>query len=164
MKHPKRFCVKCNKLQYLVINGSTIPMYYCRKCGESVCRVGDGEPNKQSNLVKNDLDFRIISDDCIDKQYLVTFAKENPEILSDNHTLWPKEDDEHTFQRKLMLNRFKTEYKNLTPRQKEIVEAVVKFGTHFQAALELGVSRSLVTNTIKRIEEKLRRNIFNKSR
>lgn len=159
MKHPKRHCVKCDKLQFLVINGS---MYHCRKCGESVCGVGDGEPNKQWNIVRDGLDLNSVPSELEHGIPLnaKALACENPDVLSDEHLIWNPRDDESDFRKRQRINKFKVVYQKLTKRQREIIHAVDKFGTHEEAAKALNVSRSLITNTISKISKKIVGNIF----
>lgn len=162
MKHPKRFCVKCNKKQYIVINGSKTPMYHCRKCGESISRVGDGEPNKQWNIVRNGLDLNSVPSE-IDQGVPLNakaLASENPDVLSDEHLIWNPRDEESDFLKRQRIVRFKSVFQKLTKRQREIVLAVESFGTHQEAAKSLNVSRSLVTQTIRKINNKIGGYIF----
>ena len=47
MKHPKRYCVSCDSKEHIVIKENTsYSMFHCQRCGEEICRVGDGIPNK----------------------------------------------------------------------------------------------------------------------
>lgn len=160
MKHPKRYCVKCNVKQNLVINGS---MYHCRKCGEEVCRLGDGEVNKQSRAVRGGLDHFSTDKDYLTDGLAEILARENPDVMSDEHTLWPERDEEAEFRKQQTISKFKIAYRSLTENQQAVVEAVRATGTHEEAAERLKVSRPYVTKVINQVKKKLEGYVFGKS-
>lgn len=155
MKHPKRFCVSCDQNMPMVIcQYTTFSMYHCRECGEEICRVGDGDVRSGVTRLRDGLDAMSIAEDMITDKTLWALACEYPEVLSDEHTLWLPENDEDA-KKEVRLRKFVVAFNLLTPRQKEVVLAVEKYETHDEAARILGISRPVVTKTLKQIQKRL---------
>ncbi len=155
MKHPKRFCTKCDREEYLTIRGGKVPMYHCRRCGEQVCRVGDGDAISMRTNIRGGLDATQLPNDINEGVGLTDLARLNPDVLSDEHAAWPGRDRESEVERQAELAVMKIAYEKLTPRQKEVAEAVELYGSKQKAAFVLGIAPSTVTITMKQIKRKL---------
>ncbi len=155
MKHPKRFCVPCGKEQLLTIRrGTTYNMYHCQECGDEVGRVGDGD-SQHAKLSISGLDVRSISEEAMEGTDILGLALGNPDILSDEHTLWQQRNPDEEAAREDRLRTFKVSLSGLTSRQAQVLGAVREYETHEAAALYLGITRQVVTKTMKDIEKKL---------
>ncbi len=154
MKHPKRYCVKCDKDEYLTIRGGKVPTYYCRRCGQAVCRVGDGESTRQPRTVKS-LDVRSIPEDVLDGANILDLALENPDVLSDEHTIWGVRDREAEIERQAEVATLSIALESLTARQREIAVAVTNYGSIAVAARKLGVPRTTANNILRQAKKKL---------
>ncbi len=152
MKHPKRFCVTCDRQQLLTISDA---MYHCRQCGEEVCRVGDGDTAHGHLTVRGGVDGMSLSEDVVASANLTDLALGNPDILSDEHAMWQPRNIETEEAREDMLRTFKTARRNLTARQAQILSAVNDLGSQEAAARSLGVSHQLIAGTLNKIEKKL---------
>lgn len=156
MKHPKRFCTSCDKEEFLTIKAhKTYSMYHCRRCGDEVGRVGDGETQHQRLTVRGGIDAMSLSEDAASSANLTDLALGNPDVLSDEHSLWQPRDYEQEAQREDDLRTFRVALSGLTARQKQVLDAVNRFGTHDRAAAFLGMTRQNVGQTIKDIAKKL---------
>lgn len=155
MKHPKRFCVECDREEYLTIRGGKTPMYYCRRCGAQVCRVGDGDADHRQTNIRGGLGPTKLSDESTEGLGLTDLARMNPDVLSDEHTVWPARDRESEVERQAMIATLKIAYEKLTPRQREIAEAVDEHGSQTDAARILGLRKETVSITMKQIKNKL---------
>lgn len=156
MRHQKRFCVNCNEETSLVIqNRGKYSMYRCRQCGDEVCRVGDGDSHHNTKTIPGGLDSRSMPD-WGHSSYLgdTYIAKHNPDVLSDDHTMWPPRNDEADFKKQLQARFLPLVLEKLTDRQKEILATVEKTGTQAEAAKQLGLSFQTVSGTIKAIQKK----------
>ncbi len=151
MKHPKRFCVTCNKEEALTIRGA---MYHCQVCGDEVCRVGDGDPKRSKQNVRG-LDVRSIPEDVLEGANLLDVALGNPDVLSDEHAMWQPRDPVEEAAREDNLRTFKVALAGLTARQAEVLQAVDLMGSHDKAADYLGIARTTITETIRLIKNKV---------
>lgn len=159
MKHPKRFCVKCSREELLEIRGA---MYHCKKCGQEVCRMGDGDRTRQTRSIRGGLDTNSAPDGSVLGLAPDSFACQYPEILSDEHRLWEPRNDEEEFLKQQRMNRFRAAFEGLTDRQKEIVRMVAKTGNQESAASKLGVSHQAVSKAIISIKKKIDGCVFKK--
>lgn len=155
MKHPKRFCVECGREEYLTIRGGKTPTYYCRRCGAEVCRVGDGDTDSARTNIRGGVTAASLPDELNDGTPITDLARMNPDILSDEHTIWPARDRESEVERQAMIATIQIAYEKLTPRQREIAETVDKLGSQSAAALVLGLRKETVSITMKQIRKKL---------
>lgn len=158
MKRSKAYCVTCSEETILIINQKkTYGMYHCRVCGDEVCRVGDllvksnlkTVPNVYSNLTDKQEDLN-----KIDKSNYYK-ALSLPDVLSDEHTLWPKSDDENSYERDLKVKEILNRCESLTNKQKQVIIAIDKYKTQEKAAIELGLSQPVIAKTLKAIKKKL---------
>ncbi len=154
MKHPKRFCAECDQDVYLTIRGGKVPMYHCRKCGAEVCRVGDGDSTRQPRTVKS-LDVRSIPEDVLDGANILDIALENPDVLSNEHTIWGPRDREAERERQAEMATFSIALDYLTARQREVVDAIAEYGSVAAAGRYLGLSPSSTRNILKQAKKKL---------
>ena len=155
MRHPKRFCVKCNSDQAVTVRAHrTYEMYHCRRCGDEITRVGDGGSGYTVQHVVG-LDDRRIPDDARHALSLLELVRQDPDVLSDEQTVWPAREDEADRQawRRQMMVAFAL----LTPRQQAVVEAVRRAKGQAAAAKMLGISQQAVSRTLQQIQKKLRR-------
>lgn len=161
MKHPKRFCVGCVQVMPMVIRPhKTFSMYHCRKCGQQICRVGDGDIKSGVQRVRGGIDVRSISEDALDGKPSGVLACENPDVLSDEHGMWPASENEET-EKADKLSRFMEAFNLLTPRQKEIALAVERYGTQDAAAKKLGITRGTIAQTLTQIKNRLNKLLNN---
>lgn len=159
MKHPKRYCADCDAVVFLTIRqGKTHAMYHCRKCGGEVCRVGDGDTT-HGRLAVAGLDVRSIPEEMSEDANLLGLALGNPDVLSDEHSMWSPHDRDAEYQRLARVVAFRAAYEGLTPRQKQIVAAVDRFGTQEAAASQLGITRGTIAVSLIQIQKKLSKHI-----
>jgi hypothetical protein len=159
MKHPKRYCVDCDKEQFLAIRQKAgYSMYHCRECGGEVGRVGDGE-SRHGKLAVLGLDVRSIPEEMSEGANLLDLALGNPDVLSEEHGIWQPRDIDAQEEREDMVRTFKVALAGLTERQSQVLAAVDLTGSHEKAATYLGIKRVTVTLTLKQIEKKLARHI-----
>lgn len=163
MKYPKRFCVECDGERYVyLVMHKTFGMYHCQDCKQEVVRAGDGVQASSSKRVTGGLDLASFSEDFLGGKSSKTLASESPDVLSDEHSMWPARDFDADAEREDRIRTLKLAMSNLTARQAEILEAVDAYGTQHGAALALGIKQTTVANTLKQIQKKLGRHI-NKS-
>lgn len=158
MRHPKRFCVKCSKIQALTVRKHRrYSMYHCRSCGSEICRLGDGE-QQHSQLAIRDLDVASIPEDVMNGANLLDLACSNPDVLSDEHMLWLPEED--AGDRDQWGRAVTVALALLTPRQREVAEAVQQHNGQEAAAKALGISQSAVSQIMHTIRKKLRADTY----
>jgi len=151
MRHPKRFCVKCNSEQSLAVRRHrTFEMYHCRKCGDEIMRVGDGIPASLRRRVER-IDVRNLEDQDLQGMNLLDIARANPDVLSDDQTIWQADDNDYPTR----SDRFAVAYALLTPRQREVVEALRHCGNQRAAARMLEITQQAVSRTLKQVQKKL---------
>ncbi len=155
MKHPKRFCTECDQDVYLTIRGGEVPMYHCRKCGAEVCRVGDGDATRRSTNIQGGLTETQLPDDINEGVGLTDLARMNPDILSDEHAVWPARDRKAEIERQAEVATFSIALERLTARQREVVDAVDKYGSSAEAARRLNVSPKSVSGILRQARKKL---------
>lgn len=155
MKHPKRFCVKCNKEGRIYALGQ---MWRCRVCKEEICRLGDGLPNRNFKMI-GFLDMRGGIEDGEAGVNPVELARERPELLSDEHKLWESRPWNSEDLDRVHSLRILKAFTKLTGRQKEIVTALQKHKTQEKAAKALGVSREAIKMALIAIRKKLATNL-----
>ncbi len=156
MKYPKRFCVDCSREQYVTVKDhQTFLMYHCQECKAEICRTGDGSNKGTPKRVAGGLDINSFSTDFIGGKSSEVLASEYPDVLSDEHAMWKPRDPAAEAEREDLLRTFKVVLSSLTARQAQVLEAVNEYGTHGAAALSLGITRQVVTKTMKDIEKKL---------
>ncbi len=161
MKQNKRYCVECDAVTAIVTNDrDKFSAYHCRKCGAEIGRVGDGDVVRKTGAVRGGIDIKSLSSELIDGQPAGVVALNHPEILSDEHRMWPERDEEVEESRAEYLAAFKTALKCLTPRQREVVDTVDKCGSRVGAAATLNVAQSTITYVLqaagRRIEKKIK--------
>lgn len=154
MRHPKRFCVPCNSLQWLIIRKhKAYTMYHCRNCGEEICRAGDGLQSHAPLQIRDSIDARSLSEDVLDSLPLTDLACANPDVLSDEHRLWlPEEEagDRDAWGRAVTVS-----LSLLTPRQREVVNALQQHYGQEAAAKALGITQQAVSRIMHQIRKKL---------
>ena len=143
MRHPKRFCVSCNSLQWLTVcKHKTYSMYHCRQCGDEICRVGDGSQERSTPVIPS-----------FEGEGLLGLACENPDLLSDEHRLW---ESKEPFEDRIFEHRRLVALMLLTPRQREIIEAVAQHNGQKKAAKALGITQQAVSRILYQIRKKLK--------
>lgn len=165
MKHPKRFCVECDTIQFLTIKqGVGCDMYHCRACGAEVCRVGDGDSLHNLLTVAGGIDAKSMSEEAVSSGNLTDIALGTPDVLSNEHGMWQPRDLDAERDRFLRAAAFKRAYEGLTYRQKEVVQAVERFGTQDAAARKLGISRGALASILGQIQKKLSKSVYKVSK
>ncbi len=129
-------------------------MYQCRRCGEEIGRVGDGEARHNRLDVAGGVNAQGLEDGLLTGN-LTDIALGNPDVLSDEQAPWPARDFEREAKREDDLRTFRVALHGLTARQKQVLDAVDRFATHERAAAFLGVATSTINNTILQIARKL---------
>lgn len=153
MRHPKRFCVPCSSLQWLTVRKhEKYAMYHCRNCGEEICRAGDGSQSHATQQIKN-LDVSSIPEDVAEGRNLLNLACENPDMLSDEHRIWLPE--ENAGERETWGRVVTVSLALLTPRQREVAEAVQQHNGQREAAKVLGITQQAVSRIMHQIRKKL---------
>jgi predicted RNA-binding Zn-ribbon protein involved in translation (DUF1610 family) len=153
MKKPKAFCVECNEAQSLTIRKhKTYPMYHCRNCGAEIGRVGDGLEAHAVQRIKN-LDVASIPEDAREGMNLLDLARANPDVLSDEHRLW--QPSEIPWEQKALDWQRAVAFALLTPRQREVANAVQQHNGQEAAAKALGVTQQAVSKIMHQIRKKL---------
>jgi hypothetical protein len=155
MRHPKRFCVRCDSLEALTVRKHRkYSMYHCRRCGEAICRLGDGTQAHALLRVREGIDARSLSEDMLDSMPLTDLACANPDVLSDDHRLWlPEEEagDGEAWERKVTVA-----LALLTSRQRLVLGAMQRHsGQQKKAAAFLGITQQAVSRTLRQIRKKL---------
>lgn len=154
MRHPKRFCVACNSPQWLTVRKQRgYSMYHCRSCGDEICRMGDGSQSHAPLQIRNGIDARSLSEDVLDSLPLTDLACANPDVLSDEHTIWlPEEDagDRDAWGRAMTVS-----LALLTPRQREVANALQQHSGQEAAAKALGITQQAVSRIMHQIRKKL---------
>ncbi len=154
MRHPKRMCLKCNKLQFLTIRKhKKYSMYHCRFCGDEICRVGDGLEEHSLLKIQQGVDARSISEDARDSMPLTDLACANGDIMSDEHYMWKRE--EVSGERLEWGRNVIVSLALLTPRQQEVINAVKQHKGQKRAAKALGVTQQAVSKIMHQIRKKL---------
>ncbi len=162
MKYPRRFCVECNKDQFLyVVNHATFSVYHCECCKSEVQRVGDGINPGQIRRVAGGIDTSSISADVLGGKPSEVLASENPDVLSDEHAMWPTISQKDEFERRRDLGILRSALYGLTARQSQILRAVELYKDQARAASQLGISRGTVAATLRQIKNKLAKTLNN---
>jgi len=155
MKYPKRFCTSCNGDRYVyMVQHKAFSMYHCQHCREEISRVGDGQQGGATRKVRGGIDGKGLAD-ILERKSVEALSSENPDVLSDEHSLWPVRDFDLEVQREDMLRAFKVALSGLTARQKQVLDAVDTYGSQEKAAISLGMTQQGIAATIKKIEKKL---------
>ncbi len=131
-------------------------MYHCRRCGEEVCRVGDGDSKRQPRTVRS-LDVRSIPEDVLDGANILDLTLENPDVLSDEHTIWGPRDRAAEIERQAEVATFSVALDYLTARQREVVDTVAAYGSVAAAARYLRRSPSTVQDALNQARKKLKK-------
>ncbi len=162
MKYPKRFCVDCGVDQYVTVKvHKGYRMYHCQECSGEICRSGDGAQARISGRVQGGIDISSLSTDRLGGQSSEILARENGDVLSDEHRLWRQPDPEDEFEHQMKLRLFRSALAGLTERQHQVVEALELYGTHEKVAAALGVKRITITTILKQIQKKLNKSVNN---
>lgn len=150
MRHPKRFCVRCSKSQSLTIRRHRrYSMYHCRNCGDEICRMGDGTSDHALQAIPN-LDVANMGEQ---PGNLLLAVCGNPDFLSDEHRLWITEEeagDKESWGRTAIVS-----LALLTPRQREIANAIQQHNSQEKAAKALGITQQAISRIMHQIRKKL---------
>jgi RNA polymerase sigma factor (sigma-70 family) len=161
MKFPKRFCVDCNRDQYVyAVAHKTFTMYHCERCRAEIVRAGDGHQTNALRRVTGGIDVRSFADSFLNGKPWEILASESPDVLSDEHSMWPARDRDGELQRKIQALKFRVAFEGLTPRQQEIVQAVADFGTQQRAAQKLSIRQETVAVILKRLKKKMNESVY----
>lgn len=156
MKYPKRYCTDCEGDRYVyTVSHKTFTMYHCQDCKEEIGRAGDGQQSSISRRVSGGLDVNSFSGAFLGGKSSEELASEYPDVLSDEHSMWPARDLDAEAEREDALRTFKVALVGLTARQKQILDAVDIYGTQESAAVALGISRGTVEDALLQIKKKL---------
>ena len=159
--YSKRFCVECDSEQSVfVVMKTNYAMYHCFRCKQQVARVGDvrGEA-KPKHIAGNNGATRRGEEEFPESIPLVDRAVSNPDILSDECSLWPQRDEEAQADREDAARTLKVALAGLTARQRQVLEAVRLHKTQTRAAFSLGISQPVVKKTLDAIQMKLQRRL-----
>lgn len=155
MRHPKRFCVPCNSLQWLTVRKhEKYAMYHCRNCGEEICRMGDGSLDHTPPRIPN---LDVASIPHFGEGWngnIVSTVLGSPDFLSDEHSLWVQEEnagDDGEWARKVTVS-----LALLTPRQREVVNALQQHYGQEAAAKALGITQQAVSRIMHQVRKKLK--------
>ena len=161
--YQKRFCVECNgERNMYVVKYKTYAMYHCRECKQEVARVGDVRGNaKPKHVIGSGGATRRGEEDFPESVPLVDRAVSNPDILSDECSLWPPRDEEAQADREDTVRTLKCALAGLTARQRQVLEAMRLHKTQTRAAFVLGISQPVVKKTLNSIQIKLGRKGIN---
>lgn len=129
-------------------------MYHCRSCGDEIGRVGDGE-SRHAQMSVRALDVRSIPEDMSEDANLLGLALGDPDILSDEHAIWPQTDRDQERAKQARVAAFKIAKEKLTPRQREVLETVELYGSQARAAHVLNITAQGIGNILKQIQKKL---------
>ena len=86
---------------------------------------------------------------------LLDRAVANPDVLSDEQSLWPRRDEEAAADREDAVRTLKVALVGLTARQRQVLEAVRVHKSQTRAAFALGISQPVVKKTLNSIRKKL---------
>lgn len=153
----KRYCVECDKYQKMrVEERQSYAMHICVICGQEVSRVRDGMPRCLRPRVSDGVDVHAAPVDDRGKASTV-LALERADVLNCSHTLWPPRDNSN---REELFKQLETALSCLTPRQREVLDAVIACKTVSEAAERLGISQPGVTTTLKKIARKVNKKVI----
>ena len=158
--YAKRFCVECDSERNVrVVQHKNYAMYHCVTCKQEVARVGDAQGIAKPKLVIGSGTMQRGEEDFPESVPLVDRAVSNPDVLSDECSLWPRRDEEAQADREDAVRTLKCALAGLTARQRQVLEAVRVHKTQTKAAFALGVSQPVVKKTLNAIQTKLQRRL-----
>ena len=154
--YQKRFCVECNgERGAYVVQHAGYAMFHCRECRQEVARVGDVRGETRSKRIAGGEAPRAADEEITAGMWPTDRACANPDVLSDEHSLWPRRDEEAEAEREDALRTFKVALAGLTARQRQVLEAVRQYKTQTRAAVSLGISQPVVKKTLDSVKKKL---------
>src|ERR1019366_9680497 len=162
--YAKRFCVECNSERNVyVVKHETYALFHCRECKQEAARVGDVSGRMKPTHVPGGI-IQSRDEAAIDREGSLTLAAQaNPDLLSDEQTLWPRRDEEAEADREDAMRTFRVALAGLTTRQRQVLETVRVHKTQTGAAHVLGISQPVVKKTLNAIQKKLLRKGINSS-
>jgi len=95
--------------------------------------------------------------DSPNRPNLLLEAMANPDILSDENGLYEERDYDADVERKEFADKVWKAYDSLTPKQKAVINALQAYDTQEEAAMNLGIDRSTIANTLIQIQKKIRK-------
>jgi DNA-directed RNA polymerase specialized sigma24 family protein len=131
-------------------------MFHCRDCKREVARVGDIRGIVKPKRVSGSNEIGQYGEkDFPESVSLVDRAVSNPDVLSDECSLWPRRDEEAEADREDSLRALKVALAGLTARQRQVLEAVRVHKSQTKAAFVLGISQPVVKKTLDAIQNNL---------
>ena len=155
--YAKRFCVDCDGERGMyIIQHKRYAMFHCKECKQEIARVGDVQGlAKPKHIAGNNGATRRGEEEFPESIPVVDRAVSNPDILSDECSLWPRRDEEAQADREDAARTLKVALAGLTARQRQVLEAVRVHKTQTKAAFALGISQPVVKKTLNAIQSKL---------
>jgi DNA-directed RNA polymerase specialized sigma24 family protein len=89
-------------------------------------------------------------------------ALANPDILSEDARMFPERDFDEEEARAAYLESFKKALATLTPKQRAVIDALLKYRDQQKVADVLGIARPTVAVTLRQIQKKVSK-VINKT-